>query len=84
MEEKPISPRNHVTHSNAARDLFMQVNVEKLKTQCTCVGHTLLGNNFELSRDQERFKPVMASQHYYHNQLQRSRRALRYLPESVV
>jgi hypothetical protein len=84
MEEKPISPGNHVTHSNVARDLFMQVTVDKHKTQCTCVGHTSLGNHFELSRDQESFRPVMSSQHYYQNQLQRSRRALRYLPESVV
>jgi hypothetical protein len=84
MEEKPISPRNHVTQSNASRDLFMQVNVEKLKTLCACASHSSLGSNFELSRDAERFRPVMAGQHYYHNQLQRSRRALRYLPESVV
>ena len=84
MEEKPISPGHHVTHSRAARDLFMQVNVEKLKTKCKCVSHTSLGNNFELSRHEDRFRPVMASQHYYQNQLERSRRALRYLPESVV
>ncbi|XP_028408000.1 uncharacterized protein LOC114530610 [Dendronephthya gigantea] len=81
MEEKPISP---VTHSNTTPDLFMQVNVNKLKTQCACDGHVSLENHFELSREKENFRPVMASQHYYHNQLQRSRRALRYLPESVV
>lgn len=79
MEEKPISP-SHVTHSN----VFMQVNVEKLKTHCACVNHASWGNNFELTREQERFRPVLPSQHYYQNQLQRSRRALRYLPESVV
>ena len=84
MEEKPISRDIHVTHSNVARDQFMQVNVDKLKTSCACDNHTALENNFELSRDKERFRPVIPSQHFYHNQLQRSRRALRYLPESVV
>ena len=84
MEEKPISPGGHVTHSSAARDFFMEVNVDKLKTECACSGHASLGNHFELRRDEEMFKPVMPTQNYYQNQLQRSRRALRYLPESVV
>lgn len=84
MEEKPISPASHVTHSNTTPDLFMQVNVDRLETLCACDGHVSLENHFELSREKESFRPVMASQHYYHNQLQRSRRALRYLPESVV
>ena len=79
MEEKPISPVN-----KRQSNVFMEVNVDKLAPSCACANHQSLSNGFELARVRETFRPVIPSQYHHHNQLNQSRRALRYLPESIV